>query len=97
VCDQAESRGVILGVKPHGGASVYNAATVFQMVEEVNSPNLGVTIDPLHLTRGGSDPADTVLKLGRKLFIPIFMTALLHKIIRKQPSSKRQEEAILIG
>ena len=67
VCDQAESRGVILGVKPHGGASVYNAATVFQMVDEVNSPNLGVTIDPLHLTRGGSDPADTVLKLGKKI------------------------------
>ena len=67
VCDQAESRGVILGVKPHGGASVYNAATVFQMLNEVNSPSLGVTIDPLHLTRGGSDPAETVLKLGKKI------------------------------
>jgi len=67
VCEQADSKGVILGVKPHGGASVYNAATVFQMVDEVNSPSLGVTIDPLHLTRGGSDPAETVLKLGSKI------------------------------
>ena len=67
LCEQAESRGVILAVKPHKGASVYNTATVIQMLNEVNSPNLGINFDPLHLTRGGDDPGEAVLKLGKKI------------------------------
>jgi len=64
---RAEARGVKLSVKPHQGASVYNTATALQMVNEIDSPSLGVGFDPLHLTRGGDDPAETVLKLGKKI------------------------------
>jgi len=64
---RAEDRGVKLSVKPHQGASVYNTATALQMVNEIDSPSLGVGFDPLHLTRGGDDPAETVLKLGKKI------------------------------
>ena len=67
LCEQAESRGIILAVKPHQGASVYNTATVIQMLDEVKSSSLGVNLDPLHLTKGGDDPVETVLKIGRRI------------------------------
>jgi sugar phosphate isomerase/epimerase len=67
LCDLAGSRGVMLSVKPHRGAIVYNAATVIQMVETVNSLHLGVTCDPLHLTKGGDNPADAIAKIGKKI------------------------------
>ncbi len=65
--NRAESKGVRLSVKPHQGASVYNMASALQMVNEIDTPSLGVGFDPLHLTRGGDDPAEVVLKLGKKI------------------------------
>jgi sugar phosphate isomerase/epimerase len=67
LCDLAGERGVMLSVKPHRGALVYNAATVMQMVETVNSPHLGVTCDPLHLTKGGDNPVDAIAKIGKQI------------------------------
>jgi sugar phosphate isomerase/epimerase len=67
LCKLAEEREVILAVKPHVGASVYNTATVLQMLDEVDSSSLGVTLDPLHLTRGGDDPSEAVLKIGKRI------------------------------
>ena len=67
LCDLAGSRGITLSVKPHRGALVYNAATVLQMLEEVNSPALGVTCDPLHLTKGGDNPVDAIAKIGKRI------------------------------
>src|SRR5208283_5941866 len=64
---RAEARGVKLSIKPHQGASFYNLASSLQMVNEIDSPSLGVGFDPLHLTRGGDDPAEVVLKLGKKI------------------------------
>ncbi len=62
--EQAESFDVTLAVKPHVGASIYNAETVMIMLEQVDSPAVGVNIDPSHLYRAQEDPAEAVEKIG---------------------------------
>jgi sugar phosphate isomerase/epimerase len=65
--DEAESRGVTLAVKPHVGASVYNIASMVQMLDEIDSPGLGVNLDTLHIYRAGEDSSEAVRKLGKKI------------------------------
>ena len=65
--DEAASRGVTLAIKPHVGASVYNTATMIQMLEEIDSPGLGANLDTLHIYRAREDAAETVRKLGKKV------------------------------
>jgi sugar phosphate isomerase/epimerase len=67
VADEAAKREVILAIKAHVGASVYNTATMLQMLEEVDSPGLGANLDTLHIFRAREDAAVTVRKLGKKL------------------------------
>jgi len=64
---EAESRGIILAVKPHVGASVYNTATLIQMLDEIDSPGLGVNLDTLHIYRAGEDSSETIRKIGKKI------------------------------
>jgi sugar phosphate isomerase/epimerase len=63
----AESFGVTMAMKPHVGASVYNTATLIQMLNEIDSPGLGANLDTLHIYRAREDGAQTVRKLGKKL------------------------------
>ena len=65
--DEAASRGVTLAMKPHVGASVYNTATMIQMLEAIDSPGLGANLDTLHIFRAREDAAVTVRELGKKL------------------------------
>ena len=67
LCEQAESRGITLAVKPHINASVYNIATTIQMLDEIDSPALGVNLDVFQLYKIGEDPTAAVLKFGRKI------------------------------
>ena len=62
--EQAESSDITLAVKPHVGASVYNAETVTMMLERVDSPAVGVNFDPSHLYRVQDDLAEAVAKIG---------------------------------
>jgi len=62
--EQAESSDITLAVKPHVGASVYNAETVTMMLERVDSPAVGVNFDPSHLYRAQDDLAEAVAKIG---------------------------------
>jgi sugar phosphate isomerase/epimerase len=64
---QAERRGITLAVKAHVGASIYNTATLLQLLGEVDSPALGVTFDPTHFCRAGEDPSEAVLKIDKKI------------------------------
>jgi sugar phosphate isomerase/epimerase len=64
---QAEGHGLTLAVKPHILASVYNIATTIQMLDEIDSPALGVNLDLLQIYKGGEDPAEAVLKIGKKI------------------------------
>ena len=63
----AESHGVTLAIKPHVGASVYNTATMLQMLNEIDSPALGANLDTLHIFRAREDASETVRKLGKKI------------------------------
>ena len=65
--ESAESWGITLAVKPHVGASVYNAETALQLVETVDSPAVGINFDPSHLYRAGDDPAEAALKMADSL------------------------------
>ena len=67
LCEHAESRGIKLAVKPHVGHSFYNTSTLLELLDEVNSPALGVNLDASNFYRAGDDPAVAVLKLGEKI------------------------------
>ena len=65
--ERAESRGVTLAIKPHVESSVYNIATVMQMLDAVPSPGLGVNLDIMHLYLAGDDPSEGVRKFGKRI------------------------------
>jgi len=65
LAELAESWKITLAVKPHVGASVYNAETALQLLHKVDSPSIGINFDPSHLYRAGDDITDAALKLGR--------------------------------
>ena len=68
VAKEAAKREVILAIKPHVGASVYNTATMIQMLEaKLIRRDLGANLDTLHIFRAREDAAVTVRKLGKKL------------------------------
>jgi len=67
LCVQAESRGITLAVKPHVGHSFYNTSTLLELLDEVNSPALGVNLDASNLYRAGDNPVEAVSRLGRKI------------------------------
>jgi sugar phosphate isomerase/epimerase len=67
IAKEAEKRGVVLAIKPHVGASVYNTATLLQMLDAIDSPGLGACIDTLHIFRAREDAATAVKKIGSRL------------------------------
>lgn len=81
LCELAESRGIKIAVKPHVGHSFYNTATMIQLLNEINSPALGVNLDSSNFYRAGDDPAEAVLKLGSKI---------IHTHIRDTSSDRNQ-------
>jgi len=64
---QAESRGIILAIKPHIGTSFCNTTTLIQMLNEIDSPALGVNLDILQLYKVGDDTAEAILKIGKRI------------------------------
>ena len=67
LCEIAENKGVTLAVKPHIGASIYNIATILQMLDAIDSPALGVNLDIFQIFKIGEDPAEAVLKFGKRI------------------------------
>jgi len=65
--EQAESWETTLAVKPHVGASVYNTETALQLLDEIDSPAVGINFDPSHLYRAGDDPQEAALKIGDRI------------------------------
>jgi sugar phosphate isomerase/epimerase len=67
LCELAENQGVSIAVKPHVGHSFHNTKTLLQLLNEINSPALGINLDSSNFYRAGDDPAEAVLKLGSKI------------------------------
>jgi sugar phosphate isomerase/epimerase len=57
---QAEGRGVVLCVKAHVGAAIYNTPTSLRALEEVTSPAFGLDMDPSHIHRAGENAPDAL-------------------------------------
>lgn len=56
----AEKYGVILCVKAHVGASIYNTPTTLRLMEAIHSPAFGIDMDPSHIYRAGEDPVEAI-------------------------------------
>ena len=56
----AEKYGVILCVKAHVGASIYNTPTTLKVMEAINNKAFGIDMDPSHIYRAGENPVDAL-------------------------------------
>lgn len=60
LAQMAEKYGVILCVKAHVGASIYNTPTTLQAMREIASPALGIDMDPSHIYRADENPVEAI-------------------------------------
>ena len=60
LADRAQTYGVILCVKAHVGASIYNTPTTLKAMEAITSPAFGIDMDPSHIWRAGENPVDAI-------------------------------------
>ncbi len=60
LAEMADRYGVILCVKAHVGASVYNTPTTLRLMETLGSPAFGIDMDPSHIWRAGEDPVEAL-------------------------------------
>src|SRR5258708_21330375 len=56
----AERYGVILCVKAHVGASIFNTPTTLRLMEAIDSPAFGIDMDPSHIHRAGENPVEAI-------------------------------------
>jgi len=64
---EAEGRGVTLAINPHTDGSIYNTEKLIPLLDEIDSPALGVNINPKELYRAGDDPCETILKVRKRI------------------------------
>jgi sugar phosphate isomerase/epimerase len=60
LAEMAESYGVMLCVKAHVGASIYNTPTTLRVMEAIRSPAFGIDMDPSHIYRAGENPVEAI-------------------------------------
>ena len=56
----AEHYGVMLCVKAHVGAAIYNTPTTLAVMDAVRSPNFGIDMDPSHIYRANENPVEAI-------------------------------------
>ena len=56
----AERYGVMLCVKAHVGASIFNTPTTLRVMEAITSKALGIDMDPSHIYRAGENPVEAI-------------------------------------
>lgn len=57
---RAEHYGVTLCAKAHVGQYVYNTPTSLRVLEDIQSPNFGLDMDPSHIHRAGENPVEAI-------------------------------------
>jgi sugar phosphate isomerase/epimerase len=60
LAERAEHYGVVLCVKAHVGAAVYNTPTSLRVLEAITSPAFGLDMDPSHIHRAGENPVEAI-------------------------------------
>ena len=63
----AADRGVTLALNPHTGGSIYNTATAGALLAVIDSPGLGMILDPRELTKAGDNPMTFISKINKKI------------------------------
>ena len=65
--EQAESRGITLAIKVHVGTPVDSTGKLIQILDEIDSPALGVTLDTREFYRAGDDIFEAIAKIGKRI------------------------------
>ncbi len=60
MAEQARQFGVVLCVKAHVGASIWNTPTTLEAMAQIDSPGFGIDMDPSHIHRAGEVPKDAL-------------------------------------
>lgn len=60
LADMAAKYGVILCVKAHVGAAIYNTPTTLRLMEAITSPAFGIDMDPSHIHRANENPVEAI-------------------------------------
>jgi sugar phosphate isomerase/epimerase len=64
---RAEHYGVLLCVKAHVGAAIYNTPTTLRALEAVTSPAFGLDMDPSHIYRSGENPVEAIASVVKRI------------------------------
>jgi sugar phosphate isomerase/epimerase len=67
-CDICEDAGVKYALEPHPYRWMRNAASMMRLIEQVNSPALGMNFDPSHLFPMGEMPQLVIYEVGERVF-----------------------------
>ncbi len=60
LAQMAEKYGVMLCVKAHVGAAIYNTPTTLKVMAAITSPNFGIDMDPSHIYRANENPVEAI-------------------------------------
>jgi len=60
LANMAEKYGVMLCVKAHVGACIYNTPTTLRAMEAITSPAFGIDMDPSHIHRANENPVEAI-------------------------------------
>ena len=67
LAQMAERYGVVLCVKAHVGASIYNTPTTLQVMHAIDSPAFGIDMDPSHIYRAGENPVEAIQAVAARV------------------------------
>lgn len=60
LAQMAEKFGVMLCVKAHVGAAIFDTPTTLQAMAAIDSTNFGIDMDPSHIHRAGENPSEAL-------------------------------------
>jgi sugar phosphate isomerase/epimerase len=60
LAEHAGQHGVILCVKAHVGAAIFDTPTTLRALREINHPAFGLDMDPSHIHRAGENPVEAL-------------------------------------
>ncbi len=60
LADRAEHYGVVLCVKAHVGAAIWDTPTTLKAMQAISSPAFGIDMDPSHIHRAGENPVEAI-------------------------------------
>ena len=66
--DECEKRKMLVALEPHPWRMMHNAAGMKRMIEQIESPAIGLNLDPSHLYPSGEMPNVVAYEIGDRVF-----------------------------